>query len=42
MEKRFLKIVLGMDVTENLGIQKVIEDPEEAIKNVSEKMRRVQ
>lgn len=35
--KEVSEIVLGMDVTENLGIQKVIEDPEEAIKNVSEK-----
>ena len=35
--KEVSEIVLGMDVTENLGIQKVVEDIEETMKNCSEK-----
>lgn len=38
--KEVSEIVLGMDVTENLGIQKVVEDPEETMKNVSEKIEK--
>lgn len=38
--KEVSEIVLGMDVTENLGIEKVVEDPEETMKNVSEKIEK--
>lgn len=39
-EKIVSEISLGMDVTEILGIEKVVEDPEETMKNVSEKIEK--